>query len=320
MALPTARVCQRIAEEATRRLRDMLRSCPAPPLLQDVDISVVEPRRDKLRTLLFFPNDALFGWEIPLADLRGDPFYDLRTTESVRRSIADYTVEAYAHAVIADELERQCDRLNERLVDMAVNNAAAEQLEQISDEIAVAERARRRAFECPPDMRLPTMFDAAGVSLQHAAAATVQVAPGNDSNTLYQNLIDAMRYLPAESRNYVREDALFRLAMDWDFGIEAPRKAEARLKRWLSPGQLEEYEKKRHFTVAGGTSGFRYRISYGQQMNIHLLDADGSELMVLCVMPEGNLPHSDCMLAQKIVLECDEIATLRKARTGEQIS
>jgi hypothetical protein len=55
-------------------------------------------------------------------------------------------------------------------------------------------------------------------------------------------------------------------------------------------------------------------------MNIHLLDADGSELMVLCVMPEGNLPHSDCMLAQKIVLECDEIATLRKARTGEQIS
>src|SRR5262249_39210913 len=47
---------------------------------------------------------------------------------------------------------------------------------------------------------------------------------------------------------------------------EAEQKARALLRRWLSPAQLEQYEKKGHFEVVGSDSGKRYRIHRYAQM------------------------------------------------------
>ena len=65
-----------------------------------------------------------------------------------------------------------------------------------------------------------------------------------------------------------------------DFGLktasrEAERKARALLRRWLSPIQLEQYEKMGHFEVVGSDSGKRYRIHRHAQMNVDELDERG---------------------------------------------
>jgi hypothetical protein len=45
-------------------------------------------------------------------------------------------------------------------------------------------------------------------------------------------------------------------------------------------------------------------------VNIDQLDSTGNRVYVLCVVPEGNLAASDCMLAQKIALERFETTAL----------
>jgi hypothetical protein len=52
----------------------------------------------------------------------------------------------------------------------------------------------------------------------------------------------------------------------------AEEKAGALLKEWLSPAQLEVYEKNGHFEVTGGHSGKHYRIRRAHAMNIDELD------------------------------------------------
>jgi hypothetical protein len=91
---------------------------------------------------------------------------------------------------------------------------------------------------------------------------------------------------------------------------EAEQKARALLRRWLSPSQLEQYEKMGHFEVVGSDSGKRYRIRRYAQMNIEELDERGAEVAVWCFLPEGNLPVGDTLLAQKIALETNERAAL----------
>jgi hypothetical protein len=78
------------------------------------------------------------------------------------------------------------------------------------------------------------------------------------------------------------------------------------LNRHLSPAQLSQFERDGCFDVIGGTTGTRYRIWRGHQMNVDQLNAKGRRVRVLCFMPEGRLPIGDIMLAQKLALELFE--------------
>ena len=97
---------------------------------------------------------------------------------------------------------------------------------------------------------------------------------------------------------------------------EAEQKARALLSRWLSPVQLEQYEKLGHFEVVGSDSGKRYRIHNHAQMNIEELDERGARVAVWCFLPKGPLVVGDIMLAQKIALETNERAALAIANRG----
>ena len=97
------------------------------------------------------------------------------------------------------------------------------------------------------------------------------------------------------------------------------REAHARgillLKENLSSAQRAQYEKRGYFDVVGGETSRRYRIRYGAQMNVHLLDTKGRPVCWLCFMPEGELVVGDIMLAQKLALELFESQTLKVANT-----
>jgi hypothetical protein len=100
------------------------------------------------------------------------------------------------------------------------------------------------------------------------------------------------------------------------FGAASPEE-EARglrlLQKNLSPAQREQHGRFGHFDVVGGNTGRRYRIKYGFQLNVALLDNRGRTKAVLCFAPEGNLPSGDVMLAQKLALELFETDTLKIA-------
>ena len=81
----------------------------------------------------------------------------------------------------------------------------------------------------------------------------------------------------------------------------------------LTPEQREQYSKYCDFDVVGGNTGRRYRIRYGNAMNIQQLDQNGREVQLLCFAPRGLLPIGDVMLAQKLALELFETDALRIA-------
>jgi hypothetical protein len=81
----------------------------------------------------------------------------------------------------------------------------------------------------------------------------------------------------------------------------------------LSPAQREQFATLRYFDVIGGTTGSRYRIRYGPQMNVEQLDHNGRRRQSLCFVPQGGLPVGDIMLAQKIALELFEEQALSAA-------
>ena len=100
------------------------------------------------------------------------------------------------------------------------------------------------------------------------------------------------------------------------FGAATPEE-EARglrlLQENLTPAQHEQHGRFGYFDVVGGNTGKRYRIKYGFQLNVALLDNRGRTKAVLCFAPEGNLPVGDVMLAQKLALELFETDTLKIA-------
>jgi hypothetical protein len=93
--------------------------------------------------------------------------------------------------------------------------------------------------------------------------------------------------------------------------------AEARgirlLNEHLSPAQRNQYKACGYFDVVGGSTGKRYRINNGSQMNVEELDKKGIRQRLLCFMPEGDLVVGDVMLAQKYALELFESYTLTVA-------
>ena len=89
-------------------------------------------------------------------------------------------------------------------------------------------------------------------------------------------------------------------------GCQARARGIHLLKKNLSPTQRDHYEKFGHFHVTGGTTGKRYRIRNGHQMNVEQLDKNGNLVSLWCFMPKGGLVDGDVMLAQKLALELFE--------------
>jgi hypothetical protein len=101
------------------------------------------------------------------------------------------------------------------------------------------------------------------------------------------------------------------------FGDIGSKRAQERglklLKENLSPTQRQQYERHGFFDVVGGSTGKRYRIRNGRQMNIEQLDKNGRRVCGWCFFPQGSLVAGDIMLAQKVALELYETEALRIA-------
>jgi hypothetical protein len=101
------------------------------------------------------------------------------------------------------------------------------------------------------------------------------------------------------------------------FGDIGSKRAQERglrlLKDNLSAAQRIQYEAHRYFDVVGGSTGRRYRIRHGRQMNIDQLDRTGRRICGWCFYPQGGLVAGDVMLAQKTALEAFESEALRIA-------
>jgi hypothetical protein len=66
------------------------------------------------------------------------------------------------------------------------------------------------------------------------------------------------------------------MAGDAGDSSQADKKALALLRPWLSPGQAQQYDSRKHFEVIGSDTGTRYRIRHGYMMNIDQLDSAGN--------------------------------------------
>ena len=89
------------------------------------------------------------------------------------------------------------------------------------------------------------------------------------------------------------------------------------LREWLSPRQLEQFERNDFFEVTGSHTGKKYLIRRGAGMNVCELDAAGLPQSGWCFVPGVPLVTGDVMLAQKIALETDERAALAVANRFE---
>jgi hypothetical protein len=97
------------------------------------------------------------------------------------------------------------------------------------------------------------------------------------------------------------------------FELESTARGLRLLKEWLSPEQLNSYEKYGYFDVTGSDSGTIYRIQHGKQANVEQLDKAVQPFWAWCFVPEGDLVAGDVMLAQKIALETNERAAIAVA-------
>lgn len=95
--------------------------------------------------------------------------------------------------------------------------------------------------------------------------------------------------------------------------LAAERRAEATLKRFLSPEQIAMFEAHNRFIVTGNYTRAQYMLLREKSTNIRLLK-NGVPIRCLCFISEKPLPVCDLMLMQKLCLECDERETLKITR------
>jgi hypothetical protein len=92
--------------------------------------------------------------------------------------------------------------------------------------------------------------------------------------------------------------------------LRSEERSQDLLRQWLSPDQVEQYDKTQRFEVVGSDTGRRYRICHGTAMNIEELAASGHIARRWCFGPEGAPATGDVMLAQKVALETFELNAL----------
>jgi len=84
------------------------------------------------------------------------------------------------------------------------------------------------------------------------------------------------------------------------------------LRACLRAEQLRQFDRAGWFTVSAGMHD--YRINHGRTANVEVIARDGRYLRRLCFYPVArggrDLPVFDVMLAQKLMLEGDELGAL----------
>lgn len=98
----------------------------------------------------------------------------------------------------------------------------------------------------------------------------------------------------------------------------AEKRAEQLLVENLSLKQREEYLRHKAFTVHGRIA--RYRIRRGRSGNVDVVNEQGILTHRLCAHPGAQVPDCDTMLAQKLMLEHDEHAFVRRANVHPALS
>ncbi len=104
------------------------------------------------------------------------------------------------------------------------------------------------------------------------------------------------RQMAVERERQARNQALW---------AEAEGRAERLLREFLTPGQLAELERQSAFVVSSEL-GARFRIKRGWSGNVEELNNDDEIVGRWCIQPEVRVPDADNMLAQKLMLECNE--------------
>ena len=96
---------------------------------------------------------------------------------------------------------------------------------------------------------------------------------------------------------------------------EARDRARQLLLSHLTPEQRQTFESNRWFVVQGGKSGRRYRIKDTDDLvaNIDVLDGDRVDHRICAHAPIDRFPLHDHLLAQKIMIECEEEQMLKIA-------
>ena len=94
----------------------------------------------------------------------------------------------------------------------------------------------------------------------------------------------------------------------WDEWEARKERSLALLDMWLSPEQRQSFERDGWFTVKGNATGTVYRLLNTTVFNVQ---PENESSLRYCVQPKGcSSTIGDLLLAQKIWLETDELATL----------
>jgi hypothetical protein len=98
-----------------------------------------------------------------------------------------------------------------------------------------------------------------------------------------------------------------------DNACAAIEKATALLREHISAAQWRQLEEFGHFDAIGARTGRRYQIRHGYAGNIVGLDVAGRPDVQYCIHPDMRMPTEDVMLAQVLLIECNEELFLRTA-------
>ncbi len=86
------------------------------------------------------------------------------------------------------------------------------------------------------------------------------------------------------------------------------------LREWLTPAQLADFKAHNYFFVYGNATGTRYRIRLADSFfNVDEMNTDNSIKQRLCFVCENQVAPGDTMLAQKVMLEQNELHALQIA-------
>ena len=89
------------------------------------------------------------------------------------------------------------------------------------------------------------------------------------------------------------------------------------LREWLTPVQLADFKANYYFFVYGNATGTRYRIRMADSyFNVDEMNIDNSVKQRLCFVCQDQVAPGDTMLAQKVMLEQNELHALQIANTS----
>jgi hypothetical protein len=123
---------------------------------------------------------------------------------------------------------------------------------------------------------------------------------------------------PAESGNFnleTEKQRIARTAAQEEFLKKreaAEHKAEDLLLMFLTDDQKNQYKEKGYIEINSDKQN-KFRIRKGWSKNVEKLDASGKPECIYCIHPGILVPTCDNMLAQKLMLETDEIGFISKA-------